>query len=112
MDDEARKSGDIRNFFTHLDERISNLEKHGIDGETNTNCGIRYNSAARNCFHFVIGKGEIHFSDNKEPKEIDVSKSAFDSIFIEARKLYAKLTDLSSLRIRADFESSDTLYPL
>ena len=112
MNDESRKFSDIRNFFTHLDERISNLERHGIDGETITNCGIRYNSTAKNCFHLVVGKGEIHFSDSKEPKEIDIGKSAFNSIFIEARNLYATLTDLNTLNVKADFVSPDTLYPL
>jgi len=38
----GREFDDIRNFFTHLDSRITKLDEHGIDGTVNTNCGIKY----------------------------------------------------------------------
>jgi len=112
MNNESRKFDDIRNFYTHLDERIYDLEKHGIDGKTSTNCGIKYDSNAKNCFHLVVGEGEIHFSDEKKPKEVDISKNAFDSIFIEGKNLYAELTNNKLSSGRKEFPSPDLIYPL
>jgi len=47
---------DIRNFFTHLDERLSDLQKHGVDGPCQTNCGITLQNSAKNNFHLVLEK--------------------------------------------------------
>ena len=110
---EAHKFKEIRNFCTHIDERISNLEKHGIDGIKDTSCGIRYGSDAKNCFHLVVGDGEIYFSDKKKDKFTDISKSAFDPIFKTAKELFNKLADvqLPDLK-RSRFLHSDKVYPL
>jgi hypothetical protein len=110
MDAEARKFDDIRNFFTHLDTRITKLNEHGIDGTVNTSCGIRY-ANAKECFHLVVGQGEIHFSDKKVAKEIDVSKSAFDPIFEEARRLFAELCNNRLENGRKTFPRPESIYP-
>jgi len=111
MKNESRKFDDIRNFYTHLDERVIDLKKHGIDGTVDTNCGIKYVNVEK-CFHLVVGQGEIHFSDDKKPKEIDVSKSAFDPIFIEARKLFVELTNNKLENGRKVFPSPSSIYPI
>lgn len=110
MDKEAREFDDIRNFFTHLDTRITKLDEHGIDGTVNTNCGIKY-ANAKQCFHLVVGQGEIHFSDKKIAKEIDVSKNAFDPIFKESRKLFAELCNNKLANGRKIFPKPESIYP-
>lgn len=112
MNNHARQFDDIRNFYTHLDERIYDLEKHGVDGIARTTCGINYDSNAKNCFHLVVGTGEIHFSDFKEPKEVDIGQSAFDLIFVEAKNLFTELTKNKLPDGRKTFPSADILYPL
>lgn len=112
MNELTSKFEDIRNFYTHLDERIYDLEKHGVNGVARTNCGINYESNAKNCFHLVVGTGEIHFSDYKKPKEVDIGKSAFDSIFGEAKNLFTELTKNKDPNGRKTFPSAETFYPL
>lgn len=53
---------DVRNFFTHLDDALHNLKKHGVNGELKTNCGIQYENTAKNCFHLIIDNETIYFT--------------------------------------------------
>jgi hypothetical protein len=85
------KFRDIRNFFTHLDERLCNLDTHGITGAIKTNCNIEYTTSAKGNLHLILAGDKIYFSDKGEPKEVDISKAAFDYIFINARYVYAEL---------------------
>lgn len=39
---EANRFREIRNFFTHLDEVFTNMDRHGMTGALKTNCGIEY----------------------------------------------------------------------
>ncbi|MEH6962872.1 hypothetical protein V7079_17840 [Priestia megaterium] len=49
----SNKFRDLRNFFEHIDDRLINLDKHGVSGEINTNCGIDYLEDTQGCFHLL-----------------------------------------------------------
>lgn len=58
---EAKKFRDLRNFFTHINEQISELKQNGISGSCKTSCGIEYVNA-QGCFHLVLSGNKVHFS--------------------------------------------------
>jgi len=106
----AKRFKDIRNFFTHLDERLSNLSKHGITGAIKTNCGIEYTSTAQGCFHLILIGDELHYSSHGEAKEINVGRSAFDPVFEGARLVYSEIT--SHKLHKRQYPTADQIYPL
>lgn len=90
---EADKFREIRNFYTHLNERITNLDAHGISGEHDTKCGIKYTDSSQDNFHLVISDDKIHFSQFKMACEKEIGRNAFNEIFIHARSIYEIVTN-------------------
>ncbi|TXR91218.1 hypothetical protein DN390_29635 [Bacillus sp. SH7-1] len=88
---EISKFRDVRNFFTHLDERLLKLEKHGVSGKNTANCGIEYGEDAVECFHLVLSGNKIHFTQNKKLLEAEVGRDAFNAIFRSCRGVYEVL---------------------
>ena len=101
---------DVRDFFTHLDERLSKLSVHGITGATKTNCGVEYTDTAQECFHLRLIGDKIHFTSYRKAMEVDVGKSAFDFIFESARLIYSKI--ISHKIHKGDYESATSIYPI
>jgi hypothetical protein len=91
--DYANRFREARNFFTHLDEVLTNMDKHGITGAANTGCGIQYTNKARGCIHLVWNSDEntIHFTYQGKAQKIRIEKSVFDPIFVTARDMYLEL---------------------
>ncbi|MFB8328074.1 hypothetical protein ACWGJ1_10640 [Bacillus wiedmannii] len=90
---EVDKFRDVRNFFTHLDDRLLNFEKHGVSGKTTTNCGIEYGEDAVDCFHLVLLGNKIHFTEYKKSLEAEVGRDAFNAIFRSCSGIYEVLTN-------------------
>jgi len=88
----ANKFRDLRNFFEHIDDRLINLDKHGISGQTNTNCGIDYALGTKDCFHLVYDGVSFHFTDEKRAKERSFTFSDFKPIFEGLEGLYNEIT--------------------
>ena len=110
--DSVRPFRDVRNFFTHLDEVLSEPDIHGVTGPIKTNCGIVYTDTAKGCRHLVLAGDKIHFTYRRGAKEVDIGKSAFNGIFESARLIYAELT---SHKLNAEIcahPPADSLYPL
>src|SRR5919199_2572223 len=59
------KFRNVRNFFTHLDEVLTDMAKRGVNGPANTNCGIEYTKAAKGCVHLVWQQYVLHFRFQK-----------------------------------------------
>jgi hypothetical protein len=89
--DHANKFRKVRNFFTHLDEVLTDMDKHGITGPAKTNCGIEYASSAKGCVHLVWHQNVLHFTYKKEVCEITIDKSIFDPIFQIAKEIYSEI---------------------
>jgi hypothetical protein len=66
MYDHANKFREVRNFFTHLDEVLTNMDKYGITGAVKTNCNITYTANAKSCVHLVWHKNVFHFVYQKK----------------------------------------------
>ncbi|MGW6663068.1 hypothetical protein [Peribacillus sp. NPDC055009] len=88
----SNKFRDLRNFFEHIDDRLTDFNKHGISGETETNCGISYTESAKDCFHLVFDGFSFHFSDEKKSKERSFTVNDFIPIFEGLEGLYDVLT--------------------
>jgi len=82
---------ELRNFYAHLDERLTNLDRHGITGEQSTKCGITYTKDAKGCFHLILVGNTLHFSSNGIPMAIDVGKPRFLHILELAKEIYSNL---------------------
>ncbi|MGA9171073.1 MAG: hypothetical protein WBZ20_13125 [Nitrososphaeraceae archaeon] len=87
----ADKFREVRNCFTHLDEVLTNMDKHGITGAAKTNCGIEYTSSAKGCVHLIWQNNVIHFTYKGKVEEITVDKSTFDPVFQFAKQIYSEL---------------------
>jgi len=83
---------ELRNFFAHLDDRLADLDHHGITGEHDTNCGIRYTKNSKGCFHMLIIGNTLHFSSEGVPMEIDLGKPRFNRILELSKNIYIILT--------------------
>jgi hypothetical protein len=80
-----------RNFFTHLDEVLTNMDQHGITGSATTNCGIKYKE--KGCVHLVWdGINTIHFTWKKKVEQVSIEKANFAPIFDTARRIYSEIT--------------------
>lgn len=88
----ANKFRDIRNFFEHIDDRLINLDKHGVSGHTTTSCGITYEKEAKDCFHLVYDGLSFHFTDEQKAKERSFTFSDFIPIFEGLEGLYYEVT--------------------
>ncbi len=106
----ANKFRDIRNFFTHIDDRIKNLDKHGITGARKTTC-IEYGTNTKGCFHIIFSGQKIYFSDDGRDKETDFSNSAFEEIFNAARSLHGELIKHKT-NANSNYLPPDSLYRL
>jgi hypothetical protein len=82
---------DARNFFTHLDERLVNRDKHGITGSATTDCGIEYRDGATGVFHLVLSKGGVHFSDHGLPKAVGLMPRDFKMLYSAGNDLFTML---------------------
>jgi hypothetical protein len=105
---------DIRNFFTHIGEILTDMDRHGITGAASTDCGIQYMNNAKGCVHLVWNPDDssIHFTYQKKALKIIVDKSAFDSIFVHSSELYSCLVPLDWYTNQDDYPTPDKLFPL
>jgi len=60
--DSSNKFREIRNYFTHLDEVLSNPSKHWITGSTYTSPVIEYVDTAVDCGHLIFSGNKIYFT--------------------------------------------------
>lgn len=106
---ELQRLRDLRNFFAHLDDHLANLDKHGITGSIQTNCGIEY-SGATGCFHLVLVGNVLHYVRNGSALETDVGKTSFLGLLTSARPTYAELANHSAYRQSCNYPASELIY--
>ena len=105
---ELEKFRALRNFFAHFDDRISDLDRHGITGVQSTNCGINYTENAKGCFHMAIVGNIFHFSSNGKAEEVDVGKESFLKVLHSSRAIYKEIT--SHKIHQSTYPPSETVY--
>lgn len=102
----------VRNFFVHLEERLSNPDRHGITGSKSTGCGIAYTPAARGCLHVILQGNQLHFTNYGNVEVVDIGRAAFNSIFEKSRDVYATLIAHKLHAHLYSYKSPSSLYPL
>lgn len=110
--DHANKFRKVRNFFTHLDEVFTDMDKHGITGALKTNCGIVYTTTTRGCVHLVWYRNTIHFTYKKEICEITIDRPVFDPVFQIAKKIYSQLISHKIYVEQNKYRPVEELFPL
>jgi hypothetical protein len=110
--DHANKFREVRNFFTHLDEVLTDMDKHGITGPANTNCGIEYAATAKGCVHLVWHQNALHFTYKKKVYEIIIDRSNFDPIFQIAKEMYSEIISHKIYAEQKDYRPVENLFPL
>jgi hypothetical protein len=108
----ADKFRKVRNFFTHLDEVLTNMDRHGVNGPAKTRCGIEYTEAAKACVHLVWYQNVLHFTYSKEVCEITIDKFVIDPIFQIARKIYSEITSHKIYAEQKNYRPVEDLFPL
>lgn len=79
---ELDKQRDLRNFLTHLNDRLIDRKTHGISGFTKTECGIEYTESASGNFHLILADNTVHYSDRGKAKKASVSRAFFIKIIM------------------------------
>ena len=102
----------VRNFFTHLDEVLTDMDRHGVNGPVKTRCGIEYTEAAKRCIHLVWYQNVLHFTYSKEVCEITIDKFVFDPIFQIAKKIYSEITSHKIFAEQKNYRPVEELFPL
>jgi hypothetical protein len=54
---------ELRNFFTHLGEAITDMDRHGISGPMVTDSGIAYAPSAKYCIYLIWENNTIYFTN-------------------------------------------------
>ena len=106
---ELERLRNLRNFFAHLDDRLANLDEHGITGSIQTNCGIEY-SGATGCFHLVLVGNVLHFVSKGAALETDVGKTSFLGLLASARPTYAELANHRAYQQSCNYPASELIY--
>jgi hypothetical protein len=84
---------EIRNFYTHLGEAITNMDRHGVSGPLTTKSGLTYDATAQHCVHLQWEKNNtIYFTYNKKDYAIVIDKPVYDPIFRTAREIWKEIT--------------------
>lgn len=111
---EADKFRGIRNTYTHLDEVLTNMDKHGVDGYLLTDCNLEYQHGVKSCVHLMWDDktSTIYYTYHKESFKIVIDKNAFAEIFNLSRKLYSKLLENNIDSKSTNVKDSVKLYPL
>lgn len=100
-----------RNFFTHLDEVLTNMDHHGITGSATTNCGITYKDKAKGCVHLVWdGINTIHFTWQRNVEQITIEKTNFTPIFDAARNIYSEISSHKLYSETKDYRRPESLF--
>ncbi len=82
---EANRFRTVRNFFTHIDERLFDFEKHGVCGPHQSDCGLEYFETTKDATHLILQQNTLYFTDNKECHKIDMGRDAFAPLFEKGR---------------------------
>lgn len=100
----------IRNFFTHLGEAMTDMECHGISGPLVTDSGITYTPTARHCIHLVWDNSTIYFTYNKKERTIIIDKPDYNPIFLTAEEIFRQITSQESKNDK-QYTPLEELYP-
>lgn len=106
------KFRNVRNFFSHLDEVLTDMVKHGVNGPAKTNCGIEYTEAAKGCVHLVWQQNVLHFTFQKKICEITIDRFVFDPIFQIAKNMYSELISHKLYAEQKNYRPVEELFPL
>jgi hypothetical protein len=111
---EADKFREIRNTYTHLDEVLTNMDRHGVDGYLLTDCNLEYSHGVKSCVHLMWDdkSSTIYYTYFKKALKIVIDKKAFAEIFNLSRQLYKKLLENKVDSKAANIKDSSKLYPL
>ena len=108
----ADKFRRVRNIFTHVDEVLTVMDKHGVNGPAKTEYAIVYTEAAKGCTHLVWDKNVLHFTYFEESCEMTIDKFVFDPIFQIAKKMYTELISHKLYAEQKNYRPVEELFPL
>jgi hypothetical protein len=102
---------DIRNFYTHLGEALTNMVRHGITGPVVTESGITYSPTARYCIHLVWDNSMVYFTYKNKERTIIIDKPAYDPVFRTAKEIYQQITSHEINKNNRHYTRVEELYP-
>lgn len=102
---------DIRNFYTHLGEALTNMVRHGITGPAVTESGITYSPTARHCIHLVWDNSMVYFTYKNRERTIIINKPAYDPVFRTAKEIYQQITSHEINKNNRHYTRVEELYP-
>ena len=107
----SKRFKDIRNFYTHLGEALTNMARHGISGPAMTESGIMYSPTARHCIQLVWDNSTIYFTYKNSERTIVIDKAAYDHIFLTAEEIYQQITSHEINKNDRQYTPVEELYP-
>ena len=107
--DVASKSRHARDFFTHIDQMVTNMEGNGISGPIISKSGLIYSESAKSCVHLIWKNNSLYFTKDKREWKTPFRREDFDPIFEKSKKIYEVIT--SHNPPRPDYRLAEGLYP-
>jgi hypothetical protein len=80
---------ETRNFFTHLDEVLLKMNRHGITGPCKLESGIEYAADSVSNIHLIWDRYHeiVYFTYQKKEYSVKITKENFVPIFVFASDL-------------------------
>ncbi len=91
--DAASKFRHARDFFTHIEQMITNMEGNGISGPQISKSGLIYTESAKSCVHLIWKNKVLYFTKDRREWRTPFNKEDFDSIFEKSKKIYEVITN-------------------
>lgn len=107
--DAANKFRHSRDFFTHIEQMVTNMEGNGISGPKISKSGLIYSESAKSCVHLIWKNNVLYFTKDKREWKTPFNREDFDPIFEKSKKIYDVIT--SHKGPRPDYRSAESLYP-
>jgi hypothetical protein len=106
----ANKFQSARNFFSHFDIMMIDMQNEGISGPINTSSGVNYSSEAISCVHMIWRENRLYFTKGGKERVTIIDKEAFNPIFERAEEIYRVLISHPNSD-RIPYDPVESLYP-
>ncbi len=106
--DVSNKFRHARDFFTHIEQMVTDMKSNGISGPKLSNSGLIYSESAKSCVHLIWRNNVLYFTKGGREWRTPFNKEDFDPIFEKSKKIYEMIT--SHKEPRPTYRTTESLY--
>ena len=88
----ANKFRNARDFFTHIEQMMTDMKGNGISGPVASKSNLRYTNTAKSCVHLIWHDNKMYYTKGTKDLQTRIDREAFNPIFEQAEKIYEIIT--------------------